>query len=222
MDNNLQTQLDGLRSGWESRVGPSTAGLVGNDIAALRATGIVERALKANDRFPTVSTLVDAHNQPFNLGALIARQPVIITFYRGGWCPYCNLELRAYLERLADIHAMGAELVAVSPELPDYTMSTAEKNRLSFVVLTDVGGELAEALGIRFILSGEVRSLYEKAGHALPDRNGDGKWSLPLPAPYVVAPDGRIVNAMVDADYRVRLDPAIAIGALAVLQKRDA
>lgn len=120
--------------------------------------------------------------------------------------PYCNLELRSHQRRLTDFAAQGATLVAVSPETPDDTLDTAEKNGLAFPVLSDVGGRLADALGIRFRLSPEIEALYRRFGHDLPARNGDGEWSLPMPATFVVAKGGTITAAFVDPDYRVRLD----------------
>ncbi|MGQ3353975.1 MAG: peroxiredoxin-like family protein [Phreatobacter sp.] len=210
----LQTQLDGFRSGWEGRVGPATADLVAGDIEALRATGILDRVAKPGDGWPQAEGLVDQHARPFDLVGLAAARPVVATFYRGGWCPYCNLELRAYQAILGDIRAAGAELVAVSPELPDHSLSTAEKNDLSFTVLSDVGGALATALGIRFPLSDAVRPFYEKAGHALPERNGDGAWTLPLPATFIIDRGGVIGAAFVEVDYRRRPDPAAVLAAL--------
>jgi peroxiredoxin len=210
----LQTELDTFRSNWEARVGDHIAKLIGGDIADLRTSGILDHTAKAGDMFTATSNLRNAHSVPFDLQALVASKPVILTFYRGGWCPYCNLELRAYQALLADIHAEGAELVAVSPELPDHTMSTAEKNDISFTVLSDVGGELASALGIRFTLSDAVKPFYEKAGHALPVRNGDGVWALPMPATFVIERGGRIAKAFVEPDYRNRLNPQEALLAL--------
>jgi peroxiredoxin len=213
----LQTEFDTFRAGWEARVGEQIAQLIAGDIDNLRATGILDHAAKAGDLFPAKTNLRDAHNEPFDLSALIASKPVIMTFYRGGWCPYCNLELRAYQQLLAAIHAEGAELVAVSPELPDHSLTTAEKNDLSFTVLSDVGGQLASALGIRFTLSDAVKPFYEKAGHALPERNGDGGWSLPMPATFVIERGGRIAEAFVEPDYRKRLDPQDALAALRMI-----
>jgi peroxiredoxin len=210
----LQTALDTFRTDWEARVGENIAKLIAGDIVDLRASGILDHAAKAGDVFPLTNNLRNAQKAPFDLQALIATKPVTLTFYRGGWCPYCNLELRAYQALLADIHAEGAELVAVSPELPDHSLSTAEKNDLSFTVLSDVGGQLASALGIRFTLSDAVRPFYEKAGHALPDRNGDGVWALPMPATFVIAQGGRIAEAFIEPDYRKRLDPQQALSAL--------
>jgi peroxiredoxin len=218
----LQTELDTFRSGWEARVGESIARLIAGDIDNLRETGILDRAAKAGDQLPATSNLVDPLNRPFDLVALANEKPLIVTFYRGGWCPYCNLELRAYQALLAEIHGAGAELVAVSPELPDHTMATAEKNDVSFTVLSDVGGELASALGIRFSLSDDVKPFYQKAGHALPERNGDGTWALPMPATFVIERGGRIAEAFIEPDYRKRLDPKAALAALKAIGQRKA
>ncbi len=214
----LQTELDAFRTGWESRVGSQIASLIAGDIEDLRGSGILDHAAKAGDMLPVAMNLVDQHGKPFDLARLVASRPVIITFYRGGWCPYCNLELRAYQALLADIRAAGAELVAVTPELPDHSLTTAEKNDLSFTVLSDAGGAFASALGIRFILSDAVRPFYEKAGHALPARNGDGVWALPMPATFVVAEGGVIAAAFIEPDYRKRTDPQDALAALLHLQ----
>jgi peroxiredoxin len=218
----FQSELDTFRTSWEERVGEQIARLIGGDIEDLRATGILDRAAKAGDRMPATANLVDAHGNSFDLAALAADKPLIVTFYRGGWCPYCNLELRAYQALLADIRATGGELVAISPELPDHALSTAEKNDVAYTVLSDVGGALASALGIRFTLSDAVRPFYEKAGHALPDRNGDGTWALPMPATFVVERGGRIAEAFIEPDYRKRLDPKLALAALQAIGSRKA
>jgi peroxiredoxin len=210
----LQIELNTFRAGWETRVGENIARLIAGDINDLRASGILDHAAKAGDIFPVTKNLRDPMNALFDLQALIATKPVILTFYRGGWCPYCNLELRIYQALLADIHAAGAALVAVSPELPDHSLSTIEKNDLSFSVLSDVGGELASVLGIRFTLSEAVKPFYEKAGHALPERNGDGVWALPMPATFVIEKGGRIAKTFIEPDYRKRLDPNDALTAI--------
>ncbi len=207
----LQTELDIFKASWLDRVGPEVAKLVDHDHVALRA--LAARAAKAGDRFPTL-VLRDQMGRAIDLGKLASQQPLIVTFYRGGWCPYCNLELRAYQKALPELDALGAKLVAVSPETPDKTLSTAEKNDLSFPVLSDGKGRLADALGIRFELSPAIHALYQKFGHDLALGNGDDLWALPMPATFVVAKGGVIAHADVDPDYRKRLDPAVAIDVL--------
>ncbi|CCD90713.1 fragment of putative AhpC/Tsa family protein, selenocysteine-containing oxidoreductase (part 1) [Bradyrhizobium sp. ORS 375] len=142
----LQTELDAFKAAWTSRVGADIAGLVETDNAALQA--LADRAVKQGDPFPALA-LPNHKGDVTDLAALMADRPLIVTFYRGGWCPYCNLELRAYQALLPEIAALGARLVAVSPETPDNTLSTAEKNALGFEVLSDTEGRLADALWIR-------------------------------------------------------------------------
>src|SRR5262249_37606816 len=152
--------------------------------------------------------------------SLLKKGPVVVTFYRGGWCPYCNLELKAYQSLLARFAAAGASLVAISPEKPDDTVSTAEKNALTFPVLSDVGHGVGKAFGIVYAFTDELRSVYEGLKVDLPRKNGtpDG-WSLPLSATYVIGSDGVILFADTSVDYRHRTDP---LDVLDVLERRVA
>jgi peroxiredoxin len=217
----LQTELDDFRSAWTQRVGPDIAGLVAGDIDDLRRSGLLAGVARPGDLLPALA-LPNASGHAVDLRALAATGPLVITFYRGGWCPYCNLELHSYQQRLHDFEQLGATLVAVSPETPDATLDTAQKNALAFTVLSDVEGRLADALGIRFRLSPAIRALYEKFGHDLPTRNGDGDWSLPMPATFIVAKGGAISSVFADPDYRTRLDPEQALSAVAALSTADA
>ena len=214
----LSQDLDAFRTAWAARVGETIVGTIADDIAALRSSGILDRVARTGTPFPGV-VLPGADGTPVDLGALAARGPLVVTFYRGGWCPYCNLELRAWQQRLPEIRAAGATLVAVSPEKPDDSLDTAEKNGLAFQVLSDVKGRLADALGIRFRLSDTIVDLYRRFGHDLPDRNGDTEWALPMPATFVVDRGGTILAAFADPDYRLRMDPGEA---LAILSARVA
>ncbi len=207
----LRSELDAFKASWLERVGAETAKMVEDDNAALKT--LAAGALKAGVMFPAAK-LPDQKGGMTDLAALMAEGPVVVTFYRGGWCPYCNLELRAFQTLLPEIEGLGARLVAISPETPDNSLSTAEKNALAFDVLSDSEGLLADALGIRFELSEAMKAYFVKVGHDLPARNGDDKWSLPMPATYVVAKGGRIMLAHVDPDYRTRLDPSMALATL--------
>ena len=209
----LRTELSAFQALWKQRADSNVAAAIDYDNEALLRSGLVERALPAGAKFPDL-TLANARGGQTRIYDVLARGPIVVTFYRGGWCPYCNLELRAYQSALIDIHALGAELIAISPEAPDHTFSTAEKNDLKFEILSDVNGALEDALGIRFDVSDPIVALYKRFGHDLPVHNGDGRWSLPVPATYVLDRDGRIVLAYVDPDYRRRLEPATAIAAL--------
>jgi len=210
----LQSELDTFKSAWLERVGADAASLVQSDIDALRT--LAAKASKPGDTFPALS-LVRGDGQMVDVGAITAHGPAIVTFYRGGWCPYCNLELRAFQKLLPEIQSLGATLVAVSPETPDHTMTTAEKNGVAFTVLSDAKGALAKALGIQFELAHAIKALYQKFGHDLATRNDDPRWALPMPATYVVAKGGRIAAAFVDPDYRRRMEPEQALAALKAL-----
>ena len=183
--------------------------------AALASSDLVARALGAGEFAPEF-TLPDSGGRPVSLTRALRDGPVIVSFYRGGWCPYCNLELRAYQARAAEMRAAGVRLIAVSPQSPDATAASVEANALDFDVVSDTGSNVARAFGIAFDLADELRPLYARLGHALPDRNGEG-WVLPVPATFVIAPSGEIVLAFIDTDYRRRLEPSDAIAAAAAV-----
>jgi peroxiredoxin len=214
---NLQSLLDSFSSAWANRVGTDTAKRISQDCDSLCCDTILGKVAKAGTELPASTNLLDDKGRPFDLAKLAAAKPVIVIFYRGGWCPYCNYTLRAYQATLDEIHTLGAELVAISPELPYHVAATIEKNDLTFPVLSDTGSAFAESLGLRFNLSDAVKPLYEKAGTELPTRHGDGKWSLPIPATLVVAKGGKITLVSANPDYRKRLDPEKAIEALKAL-----
>jgi peroxiredoxin len=186
----------------------------------LIASGLAERAARVGDQAPDFA-LPDASGRIVSLAELRTRGPVLITFYRGGWCPYCNLELRAYQRLLPEIAAEGGTLVAISPQAPDGSLSTAERNALSFPVLSDLDGAAAEAFGLMFELPEELRAVYTTHGNVLPRINGTGDWRLPIPATYVVDQDRRILFAGVEADYRTRPDPADVLAALRGRRRGD-
>jgi peroxiredoxin len=143
-----------------------------------------------------------------------------VTFYRGGWCPYCNLELKAYQAVLPRIIAAGANLVAISPEKPDDSVSTAEKNNLTFTVLSDVGQRVGKAFGLVYAFTDELRSVYHGFKLDIPEKNAaPDDWSLPLSATYVIGSDGRILFADTGVDYRRRTDP---LDVLQLLEHRAA
>lgn len=160
------------------------------------------------------ATLNGATGEDVSLSTLNENGPLIITFYRGGWCPYCNLELRDYQDRLDDIAALGGSLVAITPEKPDNALSTIEGNALAFPVLTDNGNVFAKAMGFAFELALGLQKLFNSFGMILPDLNANTGWALPVPATFVVDITDRIVLADVDVDYTRRLEPAEAIEAL--------
>lgn len=219
MSTTLSQQLEEYRAGWMQRVPAERRAAMERHIAHLSETGIGRSAKRVGDLAPEI-VLPDAHGRTVEVATLLAKGPVIVTFYRGGWCPYCNLELKAYQAVLPGIAAAGASLVAISPEKPDETVSTTEKNALTFPVLSDVGQKVGKAFGLVYSFTDELRTVYDGFKLDIPDKNGaPGDWSLPLSATYVIGTDGRILFADTTVDYRRRTDP---LDVLQVLEHRTA
>lgn len=210
---NLKQELEAFRASFMDKVPVEIRDAMGRADADLLASGIVERALGTDQRAPDFD-LPDATGTTVSLSELLSRGPVVVSFYRGGWCPYCNLELRALQAILPEFAEFGASLVAISPQTPDESLSTAEKNALAFPVLSDHGSRVADQFGIAFDLADELRPIYIQFGHALPDRNGSDDWRLPVPATFVIDTDRTIRFAFVDTDYRNRLEPRAILAAL--------
>jgi peroxiredoxin len=218
----LKQELSHERDHWGSVLDVPTVALMNRANDSLRTPEILGRALQEGDRAPNFR-LPNAQGGSVELYAVLKRGPVVLAFYRGQWCPYCNLELRAYQNVLPRLQALGASLIAVSPQTPDNSLSTAERNELSYPVLSDVGLHLARAYGVAFELPTELVELYQRQwNNDLIKWNGEGGWSLPIPATYVIGEDARIVLAHVDPDYRERLDPEAVLARLRTLAARQA
>jgi len=164
--------------------------------------------------------LPDTHGHVLALKTLLDRGPVVISFYRGGWCPFCNLELRGLQRVLPQIVQLGASLVAISPQLPDNSLSTEEKNQLTFPVLSDVGNIVAKCFGIVFTLPTALVDANKEMGRDLAEINGEaGAAQLPMPATFVLDKSGVIRLAVVEEDWSKRLDPDIVVDTVRGLDK---
>ena len=214
-ETSVTERLSATREHFRNNVIPSDAlALMDAETESLNRANFIAMALGVGDAVPDF-ILPNQHGKPVRLNDLLDLGAVIITFYRGGWCPYCNIALRGLQRYLADFDAANAKLLAISPQLPDQSLSTAEKNDLDFEVLSDVGNIVAARFGIVHEVSAELGALYESFGHGLKQVNGaEGSKSLPLPATFVVGKDRLIRLAFVDVDYTKRLDPEDALRAL--------
>ncbi|CAI6337941.1 unnamed protein product [Periconia digitata] len=166
--------------------------------------------IKVNSPFPSF-TLPNATGTPTSSAALLSKGPLLVTFYRGSWCPYCNIALRALQNRLSEIRAKGVELVAISPMLADASLSMQEKNELGFEVLSDVGNGLARELGIVWKQPDEIKSIHKHFGFDLGKLNGDASNEVPVPATFLIGQDGLVKNAYFEADYTQRIEPDLVI-----------
>lgn len=208
----LQPRLDEMKEKFNASAPAEMRATFEDGVTKVAQSGVMESALKVGAMAPDF-TLSDHAGNPVRLADLLAQGPVVLTWYRGVWCPYCNLQLRAYQESLPEITALGARLVALSPELPDNSITTREKNRLEFTVLSDTGSAVARAYGVSYRLPDTLIEAFN-GRLDIPAQNGDDSWELPLGATYVVAPDGTIAYAFLSADYRERAEPQEIIDAL--------
>jgi peroxiredoxin len=169
----------------------------------LIANAQAQHARKAGDAAPEF-ILADSDGKPVSMRELLARGPLVVSFYRGVWCPYCNLELQALQEALPEITARGASLVAISPQTAPNSRKSQRDNKLGFPILSDTRSEVAEAFGIRFALQDYLVELYKSFKNDLPTFNNDPAWVLPMPARYVIGTDGIIAYSEVNPDYTQR------------------
>lgn len=184
--------------------------------AELAESGQADRALGVGAQAPRF-TLPSASGRSVALEELLAAGPVVLTFYRGAWCPYCNLALKALQRHQAEITACGAQLVAVSPQIPDEAVAVTGKHRLTFEVLSDVGSDVAKQYGLAFDLPEDLAAVYDRLGFELERVNGGHAHTLLLPATYVIDRSGEIRWAFVDTDYTTRAEPADILTALEAL-----
>jgi peroxiredoxin len=214
----LQDELDARREQWQAGATPERRALYEAQIEELRASGLVAQALAVGSLAPGFS-LPDARGGSFALSDALSRGPVVLVFYRGGWCPYCNIALKAYQRVLPEINALGAELVAISPERPDLSLSTTEKNDLAFTVLSDTGNRVADAFRLVYQLPTDLAQAYASNGIDLAAINAADEWRLPVPATFIIAATGRVTLAHIEVDYRRRLDPDAVLAALRFADK---
>jgi peroxiredoxin len=202
----LEEELASFKAEFSRTAPAGRAALYEAKIEELRADFALASAVGIDEAAPDFA-LPNAAGKSIVLKELLRSGPVILTFYRGGWCPYCNIQLRAYQSVLPQISASGARLVAISPQLPDNSLDTANKNALTFDVLSDVRNEVARSYGLVYSLPEEIRAALRSNNKALPSINGDQSWELPVPATYVIARDQHVALAYIEVDYRKRLEP---------------
>ena len=202
----LKSKLEEKKTSFERNADDHKKKTYAEGIEAVEQSGITSTAKQVGDKAPDF-TLKNAVGDSVALSSYLEKGVVVLTWYRGGWCPYCNLTLHALQEELSNFKAQGANLIALTPELPDESISTSEKHNLQFEVLSDIGNEVAKKYGIVFQLTDEVAEMYNNA-FELNNHNGDNSNELPLAATYVINKNGVIVYAFLDADYRNRAEPS--------------
>jgi peroxiredoxin len=205
----LREQIEAFQAQLASRVSPEVQERSKARRAQLVASGIADKSLKAGEAAPDFN-LPDAYGKPVTLSTLLAHGPVVLTFYRGDWCPFCNLTLRAYQKILPEINALHAMLVAVSPQNPDNTLLTVQHKELTYPVLSDLGNRVARM----YRLVWSVPEAQRSTSANLPQYNGDNTWELPMTGTFIITSDGIIKLASVDADWTHRLEPQVIVETL--------
>ena len=187
-------------------------------IEELVAQGIVKNALNVGDKIPAFS-LTDARGKSISSKALLNKGNLVITFYRGAWCPFCNLYLRSLQKRLPEFRSLGAELVAISVEPQDRSLTVANDNKLDFTVLSDPNLDVSRKFKIVYQIPNVTNDAILELGFDIAKYNGSEKAELPLSATYVVNRKGKIVYAFLNPDYKLRAEPADLIEALKKIKR---
>lgn len=208
----LQAKLDAKKAQWAEKADQKTHDVYDDGIAKVKATGVLGTMKNVGDTAPTF-TLPNAVGEDVSSADLLAKGPIVVVFYRGAWCPYCNLTLADWQDHLDEIQALGAQLVTISPQLPDFSLDSKQKNDLKFPVLSDVGHTVSDDFGITTQVTPEILEIWE-GRIDLEKHNGDASAKLPLPATYLIGTDGTIHFAHAHEDYRVRAEPDEVIAKL--------
>jgi peroxiredoxin len=207
----LQAKLDAFKADFEAgkppyNVSRSVIETMHRATAELIASGAARRAKKAGEIAPSFS-LQDPEGNGVNSEQLLKRGPLLVSFYRGVWCPYCNMELQALEAVKSEFDKYGASLVAISPQTAPNSRKSVRQNKLSFPILSDVKGKVGAAFGLRFNLQDYLIELYKGLKNDLPTFNDDPSWTLPMPARFVIGQDGTILYSEVNPDYTRRPEP---------------
>lgn len=208
----LQEVLDKKKARFNASADSTKKQVYAAGIQAVVDAKITKKALQVGNTAPNF-VLTNTRGEKISLYNELKKGPVILIWYRGGWCPYCNLTLQAMQDMLPLYKAGGAQLFALAPEAPDSSVATAGKNALEYGLLTDYDNITAKKYGVVYQLTPEVKIYYEK-GFGLSGYNGNNKGELPLAATYVIGTDKKITYAYLDADYRNRAEPMAVLDAL--------
>jgi peroxiredoxin len=203
-----------MHEGMAGQIPDDVLAVFGAEQARLDARGIPVGVVQPGEVLGDFD-LLDVHGAPTTLAAALGRRSTVVVLYRGAWCPYCNLALRAYQEDLAPTLAeMGVQLVAISPQKPDESLSVKEKNELTFTVLSDPGNKIAGRLGVMTAPSEEARTAQQSLGIDLADVNADGTYGVPMPTVVIVDSSGVIRWIDVHPNYTTRTEVTDILTAL--------
>jgi peroxiredoxin len=209
----LQEKLNQLKAGFEAKAPKEALEVMHGATRDLRSSGIMDGVVKVGGTAPDFE-LKNADEKIVRLKDLLSAGPLVLCFYRGKWWPYCNLELDALQQVAGEIQSLGANLLAISPQLPAFSRELIEQKNLTFDLLGDPGNQVAKKYGLVFALPEDLKTLYLQFRIDVAKHNGDDSWSLPMPGRFIVDQAGVVRYAEVDPDYTVRPEPEHTIAAL--------
>ncbi|MFE3257897.1 peroxiredoxin-like family protein [Nocardia sp. NPDC059091] len=213
----IAQRVELMHQSMADQIPESALAAFGAEQAGLASDGIPEGVAQAGTAMPDAD-LLDVHGNPTSLYAALAGKPAVLVIYRGAWCPYCNLALRAYEEQLAPtLTERGIGLIALSPQKPDGSLTMAEKNDLTFTVLSDPGNQIARALGVLTAPTDQVREAQRSLGLDLPTFNADNGYGLPMPTVLVIGSDKTIRWIDVHPNYATRTETTDILTAVDIL-----
>ena len=203
----FQERLANRKKKIEGNLAPQYLKIMHAATRNLENSGIQKKVLKVGDHFPTF-LLANKDNELFQLESFLDKGPLVISFYRGFWCPYCNLDLENLNHYIDDIKKLGAQLIAISPEKPEYSKKIIAMQKLNFDIFWDQGNMIAEKVGLKFNIPEDLKILYrDYFSTNLKLYHGDDDWSLPMPARFILDTHGEIHYAESSVDYTKRPDP---------------
>ncbi|CAM4420842.1 MULTISPECIES: peroxiredoxin-like family protein [Zobellia] len=206
----LGKQLKQMKEASIERMPQSIIQIFENSIEEIKNNGLKEKALKIGEQIPDLP-LTSIDGETVLLSELQKADYLILNFYRGGWCPYCNMELREYERLRKDFNQLNTDILGISAERVEYTSQTFDKNSLSFPILTDVNAQLMKEIGIVFQLDTASKEEYINFGIHLDEIHANNSFELPVPAVYVINKDREIVYVHIEEDYMTRLEPSILL-----------
>ncbi|MCR9249402.1 MAG: AhpC/TSA family protein [bacterium] len=207
----LQQSLDKLKERIEGSMPANYVDIMHDSTRKLEASGIGDRILKVGDQAPSFE-LKNQNGELVSSQTLLENGPLVITFYRGVWCPYCNTDL-GYLKRFEEqMKELGATMLSISPQLSFHNQQIIQQQRLGFDLLSDNGNNVAAEFGLRWEMVDPLKSLYNDVfGINLQTYNGEDSWTLPVPARFIIGTDGLIKYAEYSVDYTKRPNPDVLV-----------
>ncbi|MDC0932679.1 peroxiredoxin-like family protein [Arcobacteraceae bacterium] len=203
----LKKQLVEFQEEFQKNVPEDIGQIIHEAIEGLKKSGISQNALKIGDKI-TDFKLTNADKKECTIDQELENNDfIVLNFYRGGWCPYCNLELKALLDINKELKDLKTSLIAISPQTPDESLSTQEKLNLDFKILSDKGNIVAKSFGLTYALPEDIYLLLKQMGMDIEKYNADDSHVLPVPGTFIINKQKEIIYAYVNEDYRNREEP---------------